>query len=198
MCLFFFFSSRRRHTRLQGDWSSDVCSSDLVTAPFAWWAFSSMLAFAVVIIFWVVDRIVRAAGWTYRKLRARFSERGPSDSLPSPMRRRFLERTALAVSAVPFVASAYGLVYGRVDLETTQKRIGLRRLPKAFEGFRVAQLSDFHVGPFMSEEQIRKYVEVANGFKPDLIVVTGDFVTWDASTQEAIVNVLAGLKAPFG
>src|SRR2546426_9061482 len=28
-CFFFFFSSRRRHTRLQGDWSSDVCSSDL-------------------------------------------------------------------------------------------------------------------------------------------------------------------------
>src|SRR5256885_7648754 len=33
MCyLFFFFSSRRRHTRLQGDWSSDVCSSDLLIA----------------------------------------------------------------------------------------------------------------------------------------------------------------------
>src|SRR5688500_20407325 len=31
MCLFFFFSSRRRHTRLQGDWSSDVCSSDLLS-----------------------------------------------------------------------------------------------------------------------------------------------------------------------
>src|SRR5256885_12745341 len=31
-CFFFFFSSRRRHTRLQGDWSSDVCSSDL-----CWW-----------------------------------------------------------------------------------------------------------------------------------------------------------------
>src|SRR5256885_3846116 len=40
---FFFFSSRRRHTRLQGDWSSDVCSSDLVSglvtalAAYAWW-----------------------------------------------------------------------------------------------------------------------------------------------------------------
>src|SRR5256885_11070874 len=32
MSSFFFFSSRRRHTRLQGDWSSDVCSSDLVTS----------------------------------------------------------------------------------------------------------------------------------------------------------------------
>src|SRR5256885_5822599 len=30
--LFFFFSSRRRHTRLQGDWSSDVCSSDLTVS----------------------------------------------------------------------------------------------------------------------------------------------------------------------
>src|SRR2546426_3742281 len=33
MCYFFFFSSRRRHTRLQGDWSSDVCSSDLEGLP---------------------------------------------------------------------------------------------------------------------------------------------------------------------
>src|SRR5256885_8426231 len=32
-CYFFFFSSRRRHTRLQGDWSSDVCSSDLYPEP---------------------------------------------------------------------------------------------------------------------------------------------------------------------
>src|SRR5215467_15238092 len=31
--IFFFFSSRRRHTRLQGDWSSDVCSSDLADHP---------------------------------------------------------------------------------------------------------------------------------------------------------------------
>src|SRR5256885_5640933 len=33
LCRFFFFSSRRRHTRLQGDWSSAVCSSDLMGSP---------------------------------------------------------------------------------------------------------------------------------------------------------------------
>src|SRR5256885_10788848 len=33
---FFFFSSRRRHTRLQGDWSSDVCSSDLCRSTKSW------------------------------------------------------------------------------------------------------------------------------------------------------------------
>src|SRR5256885_5648794 len=34
LCVVFFFSSRRRHTRLQGDWSSDVCSSDLSPGSF--------------------------------------------------------------------------------------------------------------------------------------------------------------------
>src|SRR5688500_20410853 len=48
MFLFFFFSSRRRHTRLQGDWSSDVCSSDLRPrpgGPFALAAFRSCRLF---------------------------------------------------------------------------------------------------------------------------------------------------------
>src|ERR1022692_5128422 len=36
-CFCFFFSSRRRHTRLQGDWSSDVCSSDLLPHGQASW-----------------------------------------------------------------------------------------------------------------------------------------------------------------
>src|SRR3989454_10050857 len=49
MYLFFFFSSRRRHTRLQGDWSSDVCSSDLILErlypanhPYHWPVIGSM------------------------------------------------------------------------------------------------------------------------------------------------------------
>src|SRR5256885_731406 len=47
--LFFFFSSRRRHTRLQGDWSSDVCSSDLRVAAFvATLFFVSLIVFVVV------------------------------------------------------------------------------------------------------------------------------------------------------
>src|SRR5256885_12989785 len=39
LVVLFFFSSRRRHTRLQGDWSSDVCSSDLqarIISPMSW------------------------------------------------------------------------------------------------------------------------------------------------------------------
>ena len=104
----------------------------------------------------------------------------------------------MAVSATPFAACAYGMLYERTEIETTHQRIKLRRLPKAFDGFRIAQLSDIHIGPFMPADDIRKYVAMVNQLKPDLVALTGDFVTWEASPEGAVVEALSGLKAPFG
>jgi len=102
------------------------------------------------------------------------------------------------LSAAPFVAGVYGLFYGRLNLETTHQRIRLRRLPKTFEGFRIVQLSDLHISPFMTAEEIRRYVTIANQLEGELVVLTGDFVTWDAAAEGAVVQELSALKAPFG
>jgi len=169
----------------------------LLQAPFQWWMFCSLLGFLIAILFGLADRIARAARWLYQ----RAFEAGRAVPLRNPIslaRRRFLERTALAVSTAPFVAGAYGMFYERLNLEITRRRIKIPRLPRAFEGFRIAQLSDIHIGPFMTAKEIRHYVGIANGLKPDLVALTGDFVTWDASTQFAVVDVLAGVRAPFG
>ncbi len=120
------------------------------------------------------------------------------ERLLSPARRHFLARTAVAISATPFAACAYGLLYERTEIETTHQRIMLRRLPKAFDGFRIAQLSDIHIGPFMPAGDIRKCVAMVNQLKPDLVALTGDFVTWEGSPERAVVEALSGLKAPFG
>ena len=96
------------------------------------------------------------------------------------------------------MAGTYGLLYGRLNLETTYQRIRLQRLPKAFEGFRIVQLSDFHISPFMSAEEIRKYVAIANQERGDLVVLTGDFLTYARATQGAVVQAVSALKAPFG
>jgi predicted MPP superfamily phosphohydrolase len=117
---------------------------------------------------------------------------------PSPARRRFIEQTAIAVSAMPFVAAAYGLLYGRVDVEVTRPRIALSRLPKGFQDFRIVQLSDFHISPFMTADEIRRCVTIANGLKADLVALTGDYVADDPAAQGEVVEALAGLRAPFG
>ena len=165
----------------------------LLEAPLRWWLLGSLLGFLLFTLFWIVDRGARAAGWAFKK---RSTSHGLE--LPSAGRRRFLEQTATAFCAAPFVAGAYGLFYGRLNLEVTHQRIRLARLPKAFEGFRIVQLSDLHVSAFMSADEIRSYAAIANGLKPDLVALTGDFLTWDATVQGAVVEALSGLKAPFG
>ncbi len=169
----------------------------LVEAPFTWWVVSSLLGFALAAVLSSAYRLARAASWAWSRLSRRHSGAQTSDPR-SLSRRQFLEQAGVAVCAVPFAASAYGLFYERVNLEIANRRIRLPRCPKAFQGFRIAQLSDIHIGPFMSADVIRKYVALTSKLKPDLIVLTGDYVTWDPKTQGAAVEALVGLKAPHG
>jgi len=159
----------------------------LLTAPFALWIASSMLGFLLAIPFAILAAMRAIA----RRLHGRAE-------IASPARRDFLAQTANVVTALPFLGGAYGLLYGRLNLETVERPIRLANLPPAFQGFRIAQLSDIHIGPFMPEEQIRKFAAIANALKPDLIVLTGDYVTFDPNTQSAVVEALSGLRAPFG
>ena len=164
-------------------------------APFRWWWFSSLAAFLLIATIYFVDGVARALHVWFSKL---FPSARPRHRWFSPARRRFLEKTAMALGWMPFAASAYGMLYERTDIETTHQPIKLRRLPKAFDGFRLAQLSDLHIGPFMTAGQIRQCVEMVNRLKPDAVALTGDFITWDASTAAAVVESLSGLRAPFG
>jgi len=178
----------------------------LIYAAFWWWFVGSLLAFLLVIAFGAADLVARAAGWVYRKTRvamrtATHQHSAAADAeaaLLSSSRRRFLARTAVLVSATPFLAAGYGLLYERQNVEVVRQRVQLARLPKAFEGFHIAQLSDIHIGPFTTADYIRRCVTITNGLEPDLIALTGDYICWDPEAQGEVVRVLAGLRAPHG
>jgi len=169
-------------------------------AVFWWWFVGSMLAFLLVMAFGLVDRLVGVAVWTYRKVRqpVQHGVRGNSEAASSPSRRLFLQHTAVMVSATPFVAAGYGLLYERQDVEVVRQRIRLARLPKFFDRFRIAQLSDIHMGPFTTAGYIRRCVGITNGLKANLIVLTGDYIAWDPSAAREVVRELAGLRAAQG
>jgi uncharacterized protein len=175
--------------------------SILIVGPFSWWLVGSWASFGLVMAFWTADRAARSAVWVYRKAReaagGHVAAAAPL-APPSLSRRHFLEQTAIALSATPFVAAAYGLLYGRLDVQVTHPRIRLARLPEAFDGFRIAQLSDFHISPFMTADEIRRCVTRTNRLKPDLVVMTGDYIAWDPAAQAEVVQALAGLRAPYG
>jgi uncharacterized protein len=190
---------------LGGDSTHLTLRGLLIKGAWSVWLVGSWVGFGLVIICWMVDRTARAAWWVYRKPRQAAAGHAAASmpgaialDPPSPTRRRLLEQTAVALSAAPFVAAAYGLLYGRLNVEVTRPRIRLARLPKSFEGFRIAQLSDFHISPFMPAVEIRRCVTIANGLKADLVVLTGDYVADDRLAQSEVVQALAGLRAPYG
>jgi|SRR5579872_2894854 len=175
--------------------------SVLIDGALSVWLLRSWLGFGLVMVFWTVDRTARGAIWLYHCMHdiAVIHATAPepdATELPSPARRNLLRQMGIAVSATPFVAAAYGLLYSRLDVEVTHPRIRLPRLPKAFEGFRIAQLSDIHIGPFMSAAEIRRCVTMTNEQKPDLIVMTGDYLSWDTSGQGEVVQALAAFGRP--
>src|SRR5258708_1061362 len=178
-------------------------SNIVFEAVFWWWFVGSMLAFALVVAFGTVERATRVAAWPYRK--ARQSTKGcvaaASSSVADPVsrgRRHFLQQTAVLISPTPFVPPVSALLHSRLDVEVVRPRIPLARLPKAFDGFRIAQLSDIHISPFTTADYIHRCVSITNELKPDLIALTGDYIAWDTAQQGEVVRTLAGLRAPFG
>jgi uncharacterized protein len=61
-------------------------------------------------------------------------------------------------------------------LEVTEVNLKLPRLPKSFSGFRIAQISDIHIGPWMSLERVQSIFKMALDQSPDLVALTGDYV----------------------
>ena len=89
-------------------------------------------------------------------------------------RRQMIVRTMLVLGAA---ATGYGLLLEPRRLVVERVEVRLKRLPPEFDGFRIAQLSDIHFGPYMTSAFVRQAVEEINGLQPHLVALTGDFVS---------------------
>jgi predicted MPP superfamily phosphohydrolase len=78
----------------------------------------------------------------------------------------------------------------------SEHEVFVAKLDPRHDGVRIAQLSDIHVGNLTPASHIRAAIEAANAAKPDLIVLTGDYVCWRRAEVEQARHQLAGLKAP--
>jgi predicted MPP superfamily phosphohydrolase len=83
-------------------------------------------------------------------------------------------------------------------LTVEQVTIRLERLPKNLDGFRVVHLSDIHHSPFTDLAHITRAVEMSNELKPDMFVLTGDFVSHEPEYIAPVAEVLGRLESEFG
>ncbi|MBO0724163.1 MAG: metallophosphoesterase [Blastocatellia bacterium] len=84
------------------------------------------------------------------------------------------------------------------QIEITHQTIAIEKLPVEFQGMRVVQLSDVHHSPFLDEDRINEAVRMANDLGPDLVVLTGDYISHSRDYISPCAQALGRLRAPHG
>lgn len=122
----------------------------------------------------------------------------------STNRRKFLKiATAAGVAAIGI--DSFWVEPNRPKV--FRQELKLARWPEGLDGFTIALLSDFHYDPYFSEHPLHTAIPLVNGLQPDLIVLTGDFVSIPrfsseneiaAASAEPCARLLRQMHAPYG
>ncbi|MDO4320166.1 MAG: metallophosphoesterase [Bacteroidales bacterium] len=104
-----------------------------------------------------------------------------------------------ALGLTIFATMAWGTAVNRYTTEVKDVDIDIKGLPEAFDGLRIAQISDFHVGSYAGDTTfVAEVVDRINSLHPDLIVFTGDLVNRRSEELYPYMSPLSRLKAPCG
>lgn len=122
---------------------------------------------------------------------------GEPDRSPSGRRyrrREFLKRVTVWGAGL----GAGSFAWANIEpnwVEVERVRLSLPRLPEAFHGCRIAQVSDIHMDGWMTRDRLADIVERVNRLEPDLVALTGDFVSYKPQKfVEGLADALAALK----
>jgi hypothetical protein len=96
------------------------------------------------------------------------------------------------------VVCGYGVLVRRRWFRVVEREVRLEGLPRAFDGLRIAHLSDLHVGTLTPKSWGMRWVAAANAREPDIAVVTGDLVTSGTEFAEDVAEVIGALRAKDG
>jgi uncharacterized protein len=114
-----------------------------------------------------------------------------------PARRRMLQTAAAAVCVAPVVGAGFGFMQ-RNRFRVSEVPVPIPNLPKDLDGLRIVQITDIHLGQFLSERELAAAIDMANETRANLALVTGDLITRRGDPLDACLRQLARLRADAG
>ncbi len=105
---------------------------------------------------------------------------------------------ALVVIGLTIPALVVGFRIARGTPAITRITIGIKGLGKEFDGFRIAQITDIHIGETLRREFLERVVAQVNSLKPDMVAVTGDVIDGSVKALRDEVEPLSRLAGKYG
>ena len=113
-------------------------------------------------------------------------------------RRQFISKLALGIAAIPLASIIYGIYKGKYNYKVLKYTLYFEDLPKAFDGYRLTQISDIHSGSFDNMDKVNYAVDLINEQQSDVILFTGDMVNNKAEELVPYKKMFSKLKAKDG
>lgn len=142
-------------------------------------------------VFLLLDDIRRGITWLVNIFP--FTEEDHSTS-----RSDFMQKSALIAGAIPIATMSFGIISGAHDYRVRRRIVSSPNLPKAFDGIRVAQISDIHTGSFFNKTAVSGGVDLLNAEKPDITFFTGDLVNNRSEEAKDYLDIFKKVSAPLG
>lgn len=114
---------------------------------------------------------------------------------------RHLHRPLIISLWISIIAGVFyfsGMLFWVYDYQVVEKQIFIKGLPEAYDGYRIVQLSDIHLGRWHSGKPLQRAVTMVNSLDPELIVFTGDLVNYATTEAYAFKDILGSMKAHHG
>lgn len=146
--------------------------------------------------FLLIDDVLRFFRWLYTLITG--NKNNVVDAAPGISRIKFFSQLAVTFTVIPAIGFIYGMVRGAYKYRIHKVKVPSNNLPEAFNGFKIVQLSDIHVGSFLDAEPLKKAFDMVMGESPDMILFTGDLVNNVADETKGFEQEFSRLKAPHG
>lgn len=148
------------------------------------------------ISFLIIDDIVRLFRWLFSLFVERKEE--VMEAGKGISRLKFFSQLAVGFTVIPAIGFIYGMVRGAYKYRVHNVKLNFPNLPPEFNGFKIVQLSDIHVGSFVNDHGLKTAFDIVEQQNADLVLFTGDLVNNIATEVEGYEQQFKRLKAPYG
>jgi predicted MPP superfamily phosphohydrolase len=152
----------------------------------------------IIVIFFVLADLYRVILFVIRHARAKKTGKPIHHGATAISRGKFLRTMGIATGGLFFSGMVIGMVKWAHDFRVRHVSLNLADLPWPFEGLRIVQISDLHLGSWASTDPIEEAAGIINDLDPDLVLFTGDLVNYSTSEAFRFKKVLEGVKAKYG
>jgi hypothetical protein len=152
----------------------------------------------ITVIFFLLADLYRIIIFVFRHARAKKTGKPVSHGTKAMSRGKFIKTVGLATGGLFFSGLVIGMVKWAHDFRIRQVNLNFPRLPWAFKGMRIVQISDLHLGSWASVDPIEEAAGIINDLDADLVLFTGDIVNYSTNEAFRFKEILKSIRAKHG